>query len=100
MEPHILEVLENGRLALLAAVYPSPSDRRRAMRELDQQQVDDSFDAADILTNCRRYPKDEAPAAYKDFNEVLKSVRQAELASVVAKLKARFVVKDASKTDD
>jgi tRNA-splicing ligase RtcB len=54
--------------------------RRRAMRELDQQQVDDSFDNADILTNCRRYPRDEAPAANKDFSEVLKSVETAGLA--------------------
>ena len=50
--------------------------------------------AQDILTNCRVYPKDEAPAAYKDFNEVLKSVRLAGLASEVARLKARFVIKD------
>ncbi|HUQ68127.1 MAG TPA: RtcB family protein, partial [Planctomycetaceae bacterium] len=34
--------------------------RKRAIRELDQQTVDRSFDAADILTNCRIYPKDEA----------------------------------------
>lgn len=74
--------------------------RRRAMRELDQQQVDDSFDNADILTNCRRYPRDEAPAAYKDFSEVLKSVETAGLAKEVARLKARFVIKDASEADD
>lgn len=74
--------------------------RRAAMRELDQQQVDESFDAADILTNCRRYPRDEAPAAYKDFNEVLKSVETAGLAKQVARLKARFVIKDSSGADD
>ncbi len=34
-----------------------------------------------ILTNCRRYPRDEAPAAYKDFDEVLRSVTAAGLAS-------------------
>ncbi len=74
--------------------------RRQAIRELDQQQVDDSFDSADILTNCRRYPKDEAPAAYKDFDEVLKSVETAGLATEVARLRARFVIKDASDADD
>ncbi len=74
--------------------------RRRAIKELDQQQVDDSFEAADILTNCRRYPKDEAPAAYKDFNEVLRSVEQAGLAKEVARLRARFVIKDSSHADD
>ncbi|MGH7145569.1 MAG: RtcB family protein [Planctomycetota bacterium] len=68
--------------------------RKRADRELDQATVDRSFEAADILTNCRRYPKDEAPAAYKDFREVLKSVELAGLASPVAFLKARFVIKD------
>lgn len=74
--------------------------RRRAIRELDQQQVDASFDAADILTNCRRYPRDEAPAAYKDFNQVVQSVESAGLARQVARLHARFVIKDASGADD
>lgn len=69
--------------------------RKAAIRELDQQTVDAEFTAHDILTNCRTYPKDEAPAAYKDFNEVLNSVRLAGLASEVARLKARFVIKDA-----
>ena len=54
----------------------------------------------DILTNCRNYPKDEAPAAYKDFDEVLRSVKSAGLATEVARLKARFVIKDGDKADD
>ena len=74
--------------------------RRRAMKELDQKQIDDSFEDADILTNCRRYPKDEAPAAYKDFDEVLKSVSEAGLAKEVARLRARFVIKDSADADD
>ena len=74
--------------------------RRAAKRALDQQVIDKEFDESDILTNCRKYPRDEAPAAYKDFNEVLASVKQAGLASEVARLKARFVIKDASKADD
>ena len=74
--------------------------RRQAKRELDQATIDEQFEAADILTNCRRYPKDEAPAAYKDFNEVLNSVKGAGLATEVARLKARFVIKDASDADD
>jgi len=45
-------------------------------------------------TDCRLYPKDEAPAAYKDFNAVLDSVKAAGLASEVARLNARFVIKD------
>ena len=74
--------------------------RRAANRTLDQQVVDKEFDDHDILTNCRKYPRDEAPAAYKDFNEVLSSVKKAGLASEVARLKARFVIKDGSEADD
>jgi len=74
--------------------------RKDAIRRLDQQAIDRDFAECDILTNCRQYPKDEAPAAYKDFGEVLKSVEQAGLASTVARLKARFVIKDSSGADD
>lgn len=74
--------------------------RKAAMRALDQQAIDRSFAEMDILTNCRAYPRDEAPAAYKDFNAVLESVEKAGLASEVARLSARFVIKDASAADD
>ena len=74
--------------------------RRVASRTLDQQAIDNEFDEHDILTNCRKYPRDEAPAAYKDFNEVLSSVKQAGLASEVARLQARFVIKDGAEADD
>lgn len=74
--------------------------RRHAARTLDQTEIDESFDTADILTNCRKYPRDEAPAAYKNFEDVLDSVKTAGLATEVARLKARFVIKDASKADD
>ena len=73
--------------------------RKAAIRALDQRAVDESFTEHDILTNCRRYPRDEAPAAYKDFNEVLDSVKLAGLAQEVARLEARFVIKDAGKAD-
>jgi tRNA-splicing ligase RtcB len=72
--------------------------RRQAYRVLDQNAIDESFRKNDILTNCKTYPRDEAPAAYKDFNEVLRSVELAGLASEVARLKARFVIKDADKS--
>lgn len=72
--------------------------RRAAARTLNQKEVDASFEDKDILTNCRTYPIDEAPAAYKDFNEVLRSVEEAGLATQVAKLKARFVIKDSDKS--
>jgi tRNA-splicing ligase RtcB len=74
--------------------------RKAAIREFNQKAIDASFVETDILTNCRNYPKDEAPAAYKDFNEVLRSVETADLAREVARLKARFVIKDADKADD
>ncbi len=74
--------------------------RKEAIRRLDQDAIDQDFADCDILTNCRQYPKDEAPAAYKDFREVLASVEQAGLASTVARLKARFVIKDSSGADD
>ena len=74
--------------------------RKQAKRELDQSAIDADFDREDILSNCRTYPKDEAPDAYKNFNDVLDSVKEAGLASEVARLKARFVIKDGSKADD
>jgi tRNA-splicing ligase RtcB len=74
--------------------------RKAATRALDQKKIDQEFIEHDILTNCREYPKDEAPAAYKDFNEVLRSVTAAGLARTVAKLNARFVIKDGTQADD
>ncbi|MCW8132668.1 MAG: RtcB family protein [Planctomycetota bacterium] len=74
--------------------------RKAAHRALDQGKIDQELDELDILSNCRQYPKDEAPAAYKDFHEVLRSVETAGLAKTVAKLKARFVIKDAAQADD
>src|ERR1043165_757732 len=68
--------------------------RKAAQRTLIQSKVDAELEASDILSNCRTYPLDEAPAAYKDFKEVLKSVKVAGLATEVALLKARFVIKD------
>jgi tRNA-splicing ligase RtcB len=74
--------------------------RRHAVRTLDQKQIDQELDEHDVLSNCRFYPADEAPDAYKDFNAVLDSVKTAGLASEVARLDARFVIKDGSKADD
>lgn len=73
--------------------------RRAAFKALDQAAVDAELEKRDILSNCRFYPLDEAPDAYKDFREVLKSVELAGLASVVATLEARFVIKDSAESD-
>ena len=61
--------------------------RKAAIREFDQKTVDQQFTDLDILTDCRFYPKDEAPAAYKNFEEVLRSVRSAGLALEIARLR-------------
>lgn len=74
--------------------------RKAAARALDQHTVDADFEKHDILFNSRKYPIDEAPNAYKDFNEVLRSVETAGLAQTVCRLKARFVIKDAAEADD
>jgi tRNA-splicing ligase RtcB len=74
--------------------------RKHAARTLDQASVDADFDRDDILSNCRKYPIDEAPDAYKSFPEVLRSVESAGLAETVASLQARFVIKDEAAADD
>ena len=74
--------------------------RRAADRQLDQGSIDRQIAESDILTNCRLYPRDEAPAAYKNFADVIASVEEAGLATTVARLKARFVIKDAGPADD
>ena len=68
--------------------------RTQAKATLDSRAVKTSLEKADVISNCRNYPVDEAPDAYKDFAEVLKSVEQAGLAHEVAKLQARFVIKE------
>lgn len=74
--------------------------RRHAARELDQAAVDAELAEADILYNSRKYPIDESPDAYKNFKQVLHSVEAAGLAETVARLEARFVIKDSSQPDD
>jgi RNA-splicing ligase RtcB len=39
----------------------------------------------DVLVNCRHAPLDEAPAVYKDMDEVLGAVQHCGLAAVVAR---------------
>lgn len=73
--------------------------RTRATKELRQDSVEEQLAAHDVISNCRVYPRDEAPQAYKDFEEVLRSVEKADLARKVASLKARFVIKDGDKSN-
>lgn len=67
--------------------------RREAKRTLAQKYVDDQMDKADVLFNKRHYPVDEFSEAYKDYDEVVKSVTLSGLAKEVARLKPLFVIK-------
>ncbi len=69
--------------------------RTAAKANLQAAMVEKSLADADVISNRRHYPIDEAPDAYKDFAEVLRSVQLAGLATEVARLEARFVIKDA-----
>ncbi|MCB2155239.1 RtcB family protein [bacterium] len=72
--------------------------RTAAIKSLDQDTIDAELDEHDILSNRRRYPRDEAPAAYKDFGEVVRTVKTAGLAKTVARLRACFVLKDSDRS--
>ncbi|EMI45249.1 RtcB family protein [Rhodopirellula sp. SWK7] len=74
--------------------------RTKAKKNLSQTTIDQDLLDHDIVSNCRVYPRDEAPDAYKDFREVLDSVVGADLAMEVARLKAKFVLKDGAPADD
>lgn len=69
--------------------------RTEAKQKLRAKDVEQSLSTSDVISNHRQYPIDEAPAAYKDFQEVLRSVELAGLAKEVARLNAKFVIKDA-----
>ena len=68
--------------------------RTEAKKKLDSAQVQKSLSDAGVLSNSRLYPVDEAPDAYKNFTDVLRSVEQAGLAKEIARLQARFVIKE------
>ncbi|MDX2187765.1 MAG: RtcB family protein [Opitutaceae bacterium] len=68
--------------------------RRESKRQITQEQANAQMDQAGVLFNGRNYPVDESAGAYKDFNQVIASVEEAELATTVARLEARFVIKD------
>lgn len=67
--------------------------RMEAKRQLSQQYVDTKMAEADVLFNKRFYPVDEFSEAYKDYDEIIKSVKDAGLAREVARLKPMFVIK-------
>lgn len=68
--------------------------RTAARAHLNGNAVRKELADGDIISNIRNYPVDEAPDAYKDFGEVLRSVELAGLATEVARLQARFVIKE------
>lgn len=67
--------------------------RNEAKRRFTQQYVDSKMDEAGVLFNKRYYPIDEFTEAYKDYNQVIDSVKQADLAKEVARMKPMFVIK-------
>lgn len=67
--------------------------RNEAKRALSQKYVDEQMDKADVLFNKRHYPVDEFSEAYKDYDEVIKSVVLSGMAKEVARLKPLFVIK-------
>lgn len=67
--------------------------RREARRNLTQEYVNKRMEEANILFNSRNYPIDEFGEAYKNYDEVVKSVIKAGLAKEVARLKPEFVIK-------
>ncbi len=74
--------------------------RTKAKKQLNQDAIDAGLASHDVMSNCRQYPRDEAPDAYKDFEQVLASVEVAGLATEVARLQAKFVIKDGAAADD
>ncbi len=74
--------------------------RTKAKKTLDQSSIDAGMLGHDVISNCRQYPLDEAPDAYKNFDDVLASVKAAGLAVEVARLQAKFVIKDGAPADD
>jgi len=68
--------------------------RTQAKATLGSRKVKKCLEDADVISNCRNYPVDEAPGASKYFSEVLESVKKAGLADEVTKLQARFVIKE------
>lgn len=74
--------------------------RTKAKKLLDQESIDSGLREYDVMSNCREYPRDEAPDAYKNFEDVLASVKAAALATEVARLQAKFVIKDGAPADD
>jgi len=67
--------------------------RGDAKRKLLQHEVDADMEEGNVISNCRTYPIDEAPGAYKDFNQVVASVVGADLATTVATMKPIMVLK-------
>ncbi|HEY0010076.1 MAG TPA: RtcB family protein, partial [Tepidisphaeraceae bacterium] len=88
--------LKGSRLALNSVNHGAgrQMSRRQATARFDQHEVNKLFIDADILTNCRQYPIDEAPAAYKPYDQVIASVEEAGLAATVAKLRPVMNIKD------
>lgn len=67
--------------------------RGQAKRTLNQNEIDEAMNKADILINTRKTPLDESGPCYKDLNKVLESVEEAGLATVRHRLRPIACIK-------
>jgi tRNA-splicing ligase RtcB (3'-phosphate/5'-hydroxy nucleic acid ligase) len=67
--------------------------RNQARRVLDQKFVDDEMQRRDVLYNYRHYPIDEFGAAYKNYDSVLNSIKEAKIAKIVSRHLPLMVLK-------
>jgi len=67
--------------------------RRAAKATLNQKEVNQEFKNNGIIGNFEDVPLDEAPGAYKDIDEIIKSLVNSEVAVVEKKLKPVMVIK-------
>jgi tRNA-splicing ligase RtcB len=94
---YILAGTEKGKEAFYTTAHGSGRvmSRQAAMRQIRGQQVVEALSAKGIIVKCwsNRRIAEEAPAAYKNIEEVAEIVDRAGLSQKVAKLKPLAVVK-------
>lgn len=67
--------------------------RQKRTAAVSDQEFKDSMEGIHLICEDRRAVKEEAPAAYKDIDQVIETVKQAGLARPVARLRPRAVLK-------
>lgn len=67
--------------------------RGKAKEQLDQELINLEFEEAGVIGNFENVPLDESHGAYKDVDEVIQSLVDAEVAEVEMRLKPVMVLK-------